>query len=245
MKHARKAILCLGLLLFLSISKVHSEEVLELAANENAVEQAVAALLLKEIYAQVGISANIHPLPGKRANLLTLAGRKDGEVARITPYVIKNASLLRVDPAYYYLTTAVFAKKNRSIEISSKSDLKNYKVGIVSGIAHAAAAVKSVGNVRIVNNYLQLYKLIESGRVDLAIDTGINGRAVIHNLGLDDEIEIVSVIATYDLHNILHAKNAKFRPGIRKVIENMKETGKLKEMIVKYEKFIVNNWKLP
>jgi hypothetical protein len=84
---------------------------LNLASNEKAVEQVVAVMVLQDIYAKIGLTASVEPLPGMRANKLAVNGQKDGEVARITPYAPRHPPLVRVDPPYYYLTTAVFVKK--------------------------------------------------------------------------------------------------------------------------------------
>ena len=220
-------------------------ETLSLASNEKAVEQAVATLLLADIYAKIGLKASVDPLPGKRANKLAVEGKKDGEVARIGPYANRYPSLLRVDPPYYYLTTAVFGKKGRLSEIASKDDLSNYHVAVVTGIAHAAAGSDKAKSVTIVTKYNQLYHLVAAGRIDFAIDTGINGLAELHRLGLEEEVELVGVITRYELHNILHKRNAALRPKIGATITAMQQSGELGRLIEKYEKKVISEWKKP
>jgi hypothetical protein len=49
-------------------------------------------------------------------------------VARIPAYFVKNPTLVKVEPGYYYLTTGAFAKTDKHITITSKDDLKNTRL---------------------------------------------------------------------------------------------------------------------
>ncbi len=214
---------------------------LDLAANEKAIEQQIAAMVLTDIYAKLKMTIKVEPLPGKRANQLALDGTKDGEVARITPYAERNPPLLRVDPPYYHLTTAVFAKTGRKLIIQSKDDLARYRVGVVRGVAHAEKAVEGLANVTVVDKYEQLYRMIDAGRIDLGVDTGINGHAEIAALGFK-EIEQVGDIAGYDLHHILHPRHEALVPKVSAVIKAMQASGELDKLVKAYEKKTVANW---
>jgi polar amino acid transport system substrate-binding protein len=241
----RASVYLIGFVAFVLLSgmglSAHAQT-LKLAANEKAVEQAVAVLLLKDIYARAGLSAAIEPLPAKRANLVTLEGGKDGETARITPYSDRNPPLIRVDPPYYYLNTGVFAKAGRKLKISGKTDLANYRVGVVRGVAHAERAIEGLTNVTVVNNYDQLYRMIEADRVDLVVDTTINGRAEIFVLGLRGKIDHVADIAGYNLHNILHPRNTALAERIGAVIKAMQASGELDKLTKKYEEQVIASW---
>ena len=104
--------------------------------------------------AKAGIAAltTITALEGKRygvrANAMTLAGEKDGEVGRVLAYTTKNPGLIRVEPAYYHLSTTAFAKSDKGIKITSKEDLQKYRVGIVRGIAGRGGGQIGAGVVR-------------------------------------------------------------------------------------------------
>lgn len=231
------AVLMLGL-----VSPAALAQTLHLTSNENAVEQAVAALLIRDIYAKAGLNAVVEPLPAKRATQLTLDGNKDGEAARITPYAEKNPPLIRVDPPYYGLTTGVFVKAGRKLIIGNKADLANFRVGIVRGIAHAERAIEGLRSVEVVDKYEQLYRMIDSGRIDIGIDTGINGDAEILALGLEGHIDHLGDIAGYDLHNILNPRHVDLAPKISATIKSMRASGELTQLVRKYEKQVVNTW---
>lgn len=207
---------------------------LNLARNENAVGQAVAANLLADIYKKAGLTAKVQPLPGARANAVALAGEKDGEVARIQAYATKNPTLIKVEPGYYYLTTGAFAKADKGVNITSKDDLKKYKVGIVRGIAHAEAATEGLAGLQVAGNYEQLYQMLDAGRIDVAIDEGINGPGTLKKLGLAG-IKQVGEIARLDLFHILHPSKKDLAPKISAAIKALKDSGELAKLTKKYE----------
>lgn len=211
-----------------------SAQELNLVRNESAVVQTVAARLLKDIYKHAGMTVNITPLPGARATAVVLAGEKDGEVARIPAYFIKNPSLVKVDPAYYYLTTGVFAKSDTGITVSSKEDLKKYKVGIVRGIAHAEAATQGLVDLQVTATYEQLYKMLDAGRIDVAIDEGINGPVTVRALRLKG-ISQVGEVARLDLHQVLIASRKDLAPKISAAITALKDSGELAKLTKRYE----------
>lgn len=209
-----------------------------LASNENAIVQTVAAKLLNDIYKKAGLTANITPLPGARANAMALAGDKDGEVARIPAYFVKNPTLVKVEPGYYYLTTGAFAKADKGITITSKDDLKKYQVGIVRGIAHAEAATEGLTGLQVVGSYDQLYKMLNAGRIDIAIDEGINGPSTLKGLGITG-ISQVGEIARLDLFNVLTPAKKDLAPKISAAIKALKGSGELAKLTKRYEEEVV------
>ncbi len=211
---------------------------MHLAANEKAVEQSVATQLLTEIYKKAGLALIVEPLPGARANVLALSGEKDGEVARIQPYVDRNPSLVKVEPGYYHLTTAVFAKSGRNIKIANKADLSSYRVGIVRGIAHAESATAGLTSIEVTSNYEQMFRMLAAGRIDLAIDTGINGRLTLQTFGLSG-IEPVGELARLELFHILNAKNKELAPRISTAIRALRSSGELDRLTARVEKEMV------
>mgnify|MGYP002776613575 CR=1 FL=1 len=127
----------LQIILLIMTGGAASGQEIQLARNELAAEQAVAALILADIYQRSGIKISVTPMPAARANSAALAGKVDGEVARVHSYADKNPLLIKVEPAFYQLTTVAFARSERGITIKSREDLLGLKVGYVRGIVHA------------------------------------------------------------------------------------------------------------
>lgn len=221
------------LTLLLPVQLTWAQEI-RLARNELATEQAVAALILADIYARLGLKIRVQALPGTRANAVVLSGEVDGEVGRVQAYADKNSTLIQVKPAYHYLNSVAFAKRGIGIAIDNRAALKPYRVGIVRGIAHAEIATQGLANVETVRTYDQLFQMLESGRIDVAIDTSANGAYMIHKLGLKD-IQTVGTLARLDLFHMLNPRQAALAPRLSAQIKRMKDSGELDKLARKLE----------
>lgn len=217
-----------------------SAENLRLGLAQGEAVQDVAAGLLTAIYARAGLTASIQPLPAARITFLVLRDELDGEVARIGPYFDRNPSLFKVEPAYYHLITTAFARMDRHIAITSTEDLKNYRVGVIRGVYHAAIATEGVPNVTVTDSVTQLFKMLEANRIDVAVDVRLNGLDVVSQLGLTD-IKPVGDLARRDFYNVLIGSKAGLASRIQPVIKAMKASGELARLTAELEKKRLNS----
>lgn len=208
---------------------------LSFAVNEKAAEKKVATALAIQIFNNVGIKLIVTPMPGDKANKLALDGEVDGEVARITAYTTSNPTLTRVDPSFYGFVSAAFTKKGTSIAVNNKEDLKKYTVGYVRGIAHAQKITENVKNVIVADNYDHLFKLLATEKIQVAIDSKINGQDQINKFGLTALIEPAKSLAVFDEHFIF-ARHKELAQLIGDEVKRLKESGELGLMAKKYEK---------
>jgi polar amino acid transport system substrate-binding protein len=228
--------LCTAVLaaLTLSATGLAQAQDVHLARNANAADQAVAAMIATDIYKRAGFKAVVQPMPAARATAADLAGEVDGEVGRIQAYADKNTSLLKVDPAYYFLTTTAFVKDGKGIKITSKDDLKKYKVGIIRGVAHTTVATAGHPALEVVGDADQLYKMLEAGRIDVALDSGVNGPFMVKKLGLSGIVE-AGTVARLDLFLILNPAKKDLEAKLAGVVSGLKASGELDKMARKYE----------
>ena len=215
---------------------------LRLGTNQHAITQLVAAQLLRDICARAGFPLQLEPLPGRRATLMAVDGSIDGEVARISPYAAANPPLVRVDPPYYALTTSIFVRKGYPTMIRTLDDLATQHAGVVGGEVHAEMAAKHARSVVDVGTYDQLYKLLDAGRIDVAIDTGLSGDAEIRRLRFESRLERQGDVARYDLHVILGPRRASLAPLLGNVIRALRDSGELARLTREYERQVVELW---
>lgn len=207
---------------------------LTLAANEKLAVQWVASRMLKAIYAKAGLELQVVALPATRANLETVGGLRDGEVARIAAYGERNPTLLRVPTPYYYIATTAFSLKSRSAAVRSRADLVHYSVGAIRGVTHAQDITEGHPSVTLTPTAEQLFRMLQSGRFDLALDTRINGEYVVQRGGLRD-IEISPDLARHDLFHFLHPRHAARVDAIDAVIRQMRASGELERLRLQAE----------
>lgn len=205
-------------------------EPVKLVFNQNEAVQDVARDVLTTIYRRAGLALTTQALPPARANVVTLAGQTDGEVARIDAYFIKNPSLVKVEPSYHHLVITAFTRKDRQIVIRSREDLKQYRVGIVRGVVFATLATDGVAQREVTDSVEQLFRMLDAGRIDVAVDIGVNGRDLIQKLDLSS-VNVAGELGRHGLYNVLTPANAALAPRIGTVIKAMNQSGELKRLI--------------
>lgn len=207
---------------------------LKFAANERLAEQWVAHRMLQGIYAKVGIAIHIEPMPPARANLETIKGLRDGEVARIKAYGERNPTLIRVATPYYYLTTVAYSMKARMASVTQLSDLRHYTIGALRGVAHSQEATEGHPSVTFAQTSEQMFRMLASGRFDVALDTGINGRYLLKRQR-SNEIESSKDLAQLELFHYLHPRHAELATKLDLVIRQMQASGELEALRQKAE----------
>jgi polar amino acid transport system substrate-binding protein len=208
---------------------------LKLAANEGLPVQWVAELVLREIYQRAGLQMSVEPLPPSRASLLTVAGQKDGEVARVGSYQQQFPGLLRVEPAYYAITTAVYARSSMDRRFQTAEDLLPYRVAIIRGVTHAEQATRNHPALTEVASADRLFKMLAAQRVDVVLDTGLNGGLTLET-GTYPDIKQQGVIARLELYHYLHPRHSSLASHIGRIISQLKASGELEKLVAAAEK---------
>jgi hypothetical protein len=224
---------------FLLVSLTATAESLRFARNENLPEQDVAEAVFRQVMRNLKVNVVIDAVPPARANMLNLSAAVAGEVARIESYGAKNPSLIRVEPGHYYLTSVAFARKDSGIKLAGVADLAQYKVAHIRGVQHSTDIVKDLPFMRESNNSESLFSLLEAGRVDVVVTTGVDGRMMLQQMQLTDQIEPVAELARRELFVYLNPGFKQWQQPISLELQRMKASGDLAKIIAEQEQLLV------
>jgi len=210
---------------------------------QNLIEQEVGRVLIPEIYKKIGLSVDITPMPGKRAQEEATSGSKDGEIMRIYTYGEENPTTIRVPTPYYYLETMGFVRKNSGVRIRSKSDLAKYRLAKVRGVKHTNNITKGLDDVFDLKNTETMMEFLQRGRADVALTNTVDGLLVLEKLGYENIGPIAKPLAVLDLYNYIHEDHADIIPQVDKAILDMQGSGEMKGLIAKAEAAVIQSLK--
>ncbi len=208
---------------------------------EGLIEQEVGREIIPVIYEKLGLSVEITPLAGKRAEQEATTGRKDGEIMRIFSYGQNNPTTLRVPTPYYKLETMAFVKKDSGIKITSKDDLRQYKVAKVSGVKHTDNLSKGLSGVKDAKSTASMMKMLNAGRVDVALTNTVDGLLVLKEIGVTSITPMDKPLAELDLYHYLHESHADMVAKVDAAIQEMVASGEMKSVVAGAEKKIIGN----
>lgn len=184
----------------------------------------VNKLLLEEIYRRASIEMIYTTLPPIRSSVMSSTGEVDGELLRVYDYGTLFPSLIRIPTPYTFVELTCFYTDD-SLACETWDDLIGYSIGKVRGIKIIDYNIKPGSKVVEVNSSIQLFKMLKSGRIDIAITSNIEGKIREKELKLQNLKS--SVIETYPLFHYLHESNREIIPIIDNVIKKMQESGEL------------------
>jgi polar amino acid transport system substrate-binding protein len=210
------------------LSPILSAAELTLVTVENSADTATGEAVLVEAYRKLDVDLVIKRYPAERAIRMAVAGLVDGEVQRIDSVRIDYPTLIQVKPAINSLEASVFS---RSIEIrpTGWESLRPYRIGLIRGIQFAEN--NTVGlNRHLINGYRSLFKMLENGRIDLAVAPRLNGLVHIRHSEIRTIHELTPPVARFELFHYLHPKNGHLVSPVSKILADMKENGELERI---------------
>lgn len=207
---------------------------LRIAAVERNAVGWVAAQLLGDVYKEAGLALRILPMPASRANLAGTTGQVDGELIRIHSYGQRHPQLLRIEPPLYRLAVAAYSLPARSARVSSREDLQHYSMGTVRGLVYAQELTEGHPSVTLTLNVEQLLRMLQAGRIDLALETRLGARYAQRRLGLQDLVPSPD-LARLDLYHYLDRRHSALAVRLSEALARLRARGDYERLIARYE----------
>ena len=184
--------------------------------------------LSAEIFKRMNIKLSFIRLPSKRSLIHANKGIDDGNIARVKGMEKKWANLMRVPESV--LTWEFTAYSNDgNIKLNGWESLKPYSVGHIRGwqiYKKKAVIAKSVIEA---NNTAQLFELLKTGRIDIALFERFQAPYWFNKIGFSAKAASTP-LAVKPLYIYLHKKHKKLIPKMAKVISEIKLDGTYKKI---------------
>jgi polar amino acid transport system substrate-binding protein len=213
------------------------------ASIEGLFEQKVGEIVLPKIYQKLGLNISIISMPGKRAQMEAIMGRKDGEIMRIWTYGIENPNMVRVPTSYYHLETMAFAHKESQIKLISKADLGKYNVLKVRGVKHTNNITQGLTHIYDFNNTQDMFMALGQKKTSLALTNTADGLYMIKKLGLTHIVPLRPALANLELYHYIHPAvieaNPNLLPKLDAAIQAMKQSGELAVLLRQAEQQVL------
>jgi len=193
---------------------------------EGSVNSDISMQVLEKAYTRLGIAIKYLPLPGERALRTSNSGQIDGEVFRIANVSKRYKNLIQIPTPINTLPGIAFSI-DKDFRVQGWQSLKPYQLGIQNGIKFAERGTQGMNPV-VVDTNKQLFRMLNSGRIDVAIAAQTNGLKTLADLKLVDVKMLQPAIDIYPLYHYLHKKHANLVPLIDVVLQGMRNSGEIR-----------------
>jgi len=218
---------------------VMAQETLVFSTLPDGVHTKLSEIIIREAYEKIGYDIAVLRLPGKRSLLEVSTGKVDGELRRLNDLHKTYPNLIKIPISFENLALNAFTK-NKDIVIKDTDSLSHYDKGIIRGGRMSETLVGNSTNVLRANNFEQLFKMLNSGRVDLVIANYYVGLNLINSLKLNNIQALQPPLVKVELYHYLHNKNKQLVPLITRSLHEMITSGRVDKITKKFRLDVIN-----
>jgi len=236
MNHKMRCLILVTLFILLMAQPVKAEETLIFSGLKGSKLGLMVEEVLREAYRRIGIRMEIKWLPGVRALHVANDGEVDGAELRVASVSKKFTNLIMVPVPVYESDIVVFTR-NEAFPVKGWASLKPYRIGVPGGYTAILDNVRGFNTWTV--KYPQLFRMLDTNRVDIGVVDRFNGLVTIKQLGLKGIRILAPPLETIRFYNFLHKKHKDLVPRITASLQQMKDEGKIRQICDKFEaKFI-------
>lgn len=210
---------------FVLFGHVCGAQQLTFSTVETSADTAVSEAVLRQAYSRLDTQLTIKKYPAERSLRLANRGLVDGEIQRIGAIAGEYENLIQVRPAINVVEAVAFTRSVTFLPQGWES-LRPYRIGLIRGIKFAE--MNTIGmNRYLVSRYQSLFKMLNQGRIDVAVAPRINGLVSIRKHNQSAITALKPALMNFKLFHYLHRKHRAWVPRIESVIRAMHRSGEL------------------
>jgi polar amino acid transport system substrate-binding protein len=199
--------------------------------EKNAFHDAAAAIIRKA-YQKLGIAIVFKTLPGERSLQLSNDSVIDGELVRVAGIAKLYANLIRIPVSHVTAEQMAFGR-DATIVINGWQSLAHYKLAFHRGYKVAEENTKNMNRYETRTDQAA-FRMVASGRMDLALANRFTGEKVIRDLKLTNVVMLRPPVEVDPLFHYLNKKHAELVPQITAVLRRMEADGEIKAIRQRY-----------
>jgi len=214
--------ICVMLLPLLSWAQAQP---LVISTNNTPLDRKALELLSQEAFRRLGLEFKIASNPSERSLHMANQGDVDGEGLRVAGLSKQYPNLIQVPERFSGISFVAFSKDAMINLDNGWESLKPYRVAFITGWKMFEANAAGARVVNKVEKPEQMFKMLDNGRVDLALYTRADGIALIRSMGLSSIAPISPALKDVDMYLYLHKRHEALVPQLAKVLRDMKTDG--------------------
>jgi polar amino acid transport system substrate-binding protein len=212
-----------------SASAEPAQDLITISTNNTPLDRQVLSEVLREAMGRLGLPWRLLSLPSERSLHEANAGAVDGEGLRVPGLSAQYPNLIQVPESFTSISFVAFGRVPAGgaaprLEQGWR-DLSAYRVAHIVGWKLFEASVGNTRALHKVDKPEQLFRMLESGRIDLALYTRADGLALVRSLGLGGIQVLEPALKDVDMYLYLHRRHADLVPRLAQVVRAMKADG--------------------
>lgn len=181
----------------------------------------IAERIMEIAYRRLGMSMNVHYLPGERSLRSANNGEMDAELYRKLGMDRDYPNLVIVPVPLLTYEIVIFTNGTNFV-VNGWESLRPYTIGFVKGIKiieqnTIGMKLESAPTVR------QAFQKMLLGRSDIVVSNRISGQAVLDEMKQTDITALAPPLATFPVFHYLNKKHAALVPALTEILQKMQK----------------------
>ncbi len=182
-------------------------------------------IILKEIFHRANVPAEVIPTSSERSLSNINHGIDDGDGFRMEGLQSLYPHIVCVPEVISEFEFCVYCLAEHPIKVDGFDDLKLHQIAINRGRPGMLKMVSGARAVIEVNTQEQLFRMLDSGRVEAVLDERSQADFTLKTLDLKTIKRIDPPIASRPIYIYLNEKHASLVPALVAAIKSMKQDG--------------------
>lgn len=186
--------------------------------------------IVMEVFRALGKSPKINHLPSARSLENVNTGVDDGEYARISGLTATNPNVRMVNEKLLDFAFTAFVR-NPDLHIRDWNDLNGYNVAFINGWKIYETEVKNAASILRVPSDKELFNLLASGRIDVALYERRRGLHYLRSHKLEGIYPLDPPLAVKGMHLYLHMRHESMIPAVDQALRAFKQTAEYRQLL--------------
>lgn len=196
-----------------------------ISTNNTPLDRKALQDLSQEAFRRIGVDFKLISLPSERSLHAANVGDVDGEGLRVAGLSGQYPNLLQVPERFIGISFVAFSR-DATIRLDQGWDsLKPYSIAFITGWKMFENNATMARVVNKVEKPEQLFRMLEGGRIELALYTRADGIALVRSLGLTSIAPLAPALKDVDMYLYLNKKHEALVPRLTQALRDMKSDG--------------------
>ncbi|MBN2049821.1 MAG: transporter substrate-binding domain-containing protein [Spirochaetales bacterium] len=180
-------------------------------------------LLMYELFGRLGLPCELVYTETLNSIYDVNSGVLDGDINRIEGMEATYPNLVRVPEANMVMEFVAFSKKD--IPINGWESLKDLDIGIVRGWKILEDHTRDFPFVTFVPTEVELFTMLDKGRIDVALYSKLTGYAVVQDLALTGIRHLSPPLARREMFLYVHSSHKNLVTPLAETLREIKADG--------------------
>jgi polar amino acid transport system substrate-binding protein len=201
------------------------------STNNTPLDRKALQELSAEAFRRIGVDFKLVSLPSERSLHSANLGEVDGEGLRVAGLSSQYPNLVQVPERFVSVSFVAFARDATIRVDQGWGSLKPYSVAFITGWKMFETNATTARIVNKVDKPEQMFRMLDGGRVDLALYTRADGIALARSLGLSAIAPLSPSLKDVDMYLYLNQKHAALVPRLAHALRGMKADGSYNRIV--------------